>query len=46
MRHDQVYRPRLPKDQIQKELADGAGTQFDPHLTRLFLSEFLSEELG
>jgi diguanylate cyclase (GGDEF)-like protein/PAS domain S-box-containing protein len=45
MRHDQVYRPRLSKDQIQKELADGAGTQFDPHLTRLFLSEFLVEEL-
>lgn len=41
MKHDQLYRSRLSKDQIQKELADGAGTQFDPHLTRLFLSEFL-----
>jgi HD-GYP domain-containing protein (c-di-GMP phosphodiesterase class II) len=46
MRHDQVYRSRLSPDQIQKELADGAGTQFDPHLTRLFLSEFLVEEMG
>ncbi len=46
MRHDQVYRSRLSPEQIQKELADGAGTQFDPHLTRLFLSEFLVEERG
>lgn len=43
MVHDQIYKKKLSLEKVKKELADGAGTQFDPHLTKLFLSEFIEK---
>jgi HD-GYP domain-containing protein (c-di-GMP phosphodiesterase class II) len=44
MVHDQIYKKKLSIEKVKKELADGAGTQFDPHLTKLFLNEFFGKE--
>ncbi len=38
--HNRVYRPALPDQEIQKILAEGAGTQFDPHLVNLFMQSY------
>jgi HD-GYP domain-containing protein (c-di-GMP phosphodiesterase class II) len=32
------YRPALPRDAVFREIAEGAGTQFDADLARLFLT--------
>jgi putative nucleotidyltransferase with HDIG domain len=37
MSSDRVYRKRLAKPVVIKELKDNAGTQFDPHLVEVFL---------
>lgn len=37
MSSDRVYRKRLPKDMVIKELQENAGTQFDPNLAKVFL---------
>ena len=37
MSSDRVYRKALPLEIVKAEIANGAGTQFDPHLTNIFL---------
>lgn len=41
MTTDRIYRPALGLTEAVEELRRGAGTQFDPHLVRLFLEEVL-----
>jgi len=38
MSSDRIYRKRLSKEAVIKELKDNAGSQFDPHLAKVFLS--------
>ncbi len=38
MSSDRVYRKRLSKEAVIKELKDNAASQFDPHLAKVFLS--------
>jgi putative nucleotidyltransferase with HDIG domain len=38
MSSDRVYRKQLSKQAVIKELQDNSGTQFDPHLAKVFLS--------
>lgn len=38
MSSDRIYRKRLSKEIVTKELKDNAGSQFDPHLAKVFLS--------
>jgi putative nucleotidyltransferase with HDIG domain len=46
MKHEQIYRHAFSDDHIRKELLDGAGTQFDPHLTHLFLKDVFGKALN
>lgn len=39
MTHERPYRPARSRDEAFAELTAGAGTQFDPELTQLFLEE-------
>jgi HD-GYP domain-containing protein (c-di-GMP phosphodiesterase class II) len=43
MSSNRAYRPAIPRDAVRREIADGAGTQFDPDLARLFLTLDLAE---
>jgi putative nucleotidyltransferase with HDIG domain len=38
MSSDRVYRKRLPKEAVIKELQVNSGTQFDPNLVKVFLT--------
>lgn len=38
MSSDRIYRKRLSKDMVIKELQENSGTQFDPNLAKVFLS--------
>ncbi|MBU2540387.1 MAG: HD-GYP domain-containing protein [Candidatus Omnitrophica bacterium] len=38
MSSDRVYRKRLSKSVVIKELKENSGTQFDPHLVKVFLT--------
>lgn len=42
MSSDRAYRKALPRDVIHAEISRGRGTQFDPHMTDVFL-ELLDE---
>lgn len=37
MTSERIYREKLTKQQAMKELEEGSGTQFDPHIVTLFL---------
>jgi GGDEF domain-containing protein len=39
MIHDRPYRPRRSSDEALQALADGAGSQFDPEISQLFIEE-------
>jgi HD-GYP domain-containing protein (c-di-GMP phosphodiesterase class II) len=39
MRSDRPYRAALGADEARRRLADGAGTQFDPHVVEVFLRD-------
>ncbi|GBC99597.1 3'3'-cGAMP-specific phosphodiesterase 3 [bacterium HR17] len=41
--HDRPYRPAYPRDQAIAELTRAAGTQLDPDLTHLFVTQVLLE---
>jgi HD-GYP domain-containing protein (c-di-GMP phosphodiesterase class II) len=43
MSSNRAYRPAIPREAVRREIADGAGTQFDPDLARLFLTLDLAE---
>jgi HD-GYP domain-containing protein (c-di-GMP phosphodiesterase class II) len=43
MSSNRAYRSAIPRDAVRREIADGAGTQFDPELSRLFLTLDLAE---
>jgi HD-GYP domain-containing protein (c-di-GMP phosphodiesterase class II) len=43
MSSNRAYRPAIPREAVRREIADGAGTQFDPELARLFLTLDLAE---
>jgi HD-GYP domain-containing protein (c-di-GMP phosphodiesterase class II) len=38
MSSNRAYRAAIPREAVRREIADGAGTQFDPDLARLFLT--------
>ncbi|MBJ7353875.1 MAG: response regulator [Thermoleophilaceae bacterium] len=40
MTNDRPYRKALPTETAIQELADGAGTQFDPELVKVFLDNY------
>ncbi len=46
MLSDRPYREALPLDETIRRLAEGAGTQWDPHITRGFLDLVQHEGLG
>jgi HD-GYP domain-containing protein (c-di-GMP phosphodiesterase class II) len=43
MSSNRAYRPAIPREAVRREIAEGAGTQFDPQLARLFLTLDLTE---
>ena len=43
MSSDRSYRPAIPRDQVLREIADCAGTQFDPELAKIFVTLDLSK---
>lgn len=43
MRLDRPYRKGMGQDRVLKELVAGAGTQFDPDLSRIFVELLLDE---
>jgi HD-GYP domain-containing protein (c-di-GMP phosphodiesterase class II) len=43
MSSNRAYRAAIPRDAVRREIADGAGTQFDPDLAGLFLTLDLAE---
>ncbi len=43
MSSTRAYRPALPRDAVFREIAEGASTQFEPELARLFLTLDLDE---
>jgi putative two-component system response regulator len=45
MSADRPYRPPLATDAIVRELREGAGTQFDPHIAELATTMIENEEL-
>lgn len=46
MQSDRPYRKALSLGKTMQELIDNAGTQFDPELVRIFVSQFSSREAG
>ena len=46
MNSKRVYRNRLPRKVIREEFVRGRGTQFDPHMTDVFLRLFDEHKLG
>lgn len=46
MLSDRPYREALPLDETIRRLAEGAGTQWDPHITRGFLDLVQHEDPG
>jgi putative two-component system response regulator len=46
MLSDRPYREALPLDETIRRLSEGAGTQWDPHITRGFLDLMQHEGLG
>lgn len=46
MSSDRPYRKALPADEIVRRLADGAGTQWDPEIVRVFLDVIPQDGLG
>ena len=43
MSSNRSYRSALPREKVIREIGDGAGTQFDPDLARVFVTLDLSE---
>ena len=41
MTHDRVYRKAISKEQAIREIVTNAGTQFDPHIARVFIEQVL-----
>jgi response regulator RpfG family c-di-GMP phosphodiesterase len=43
MSSNRAYRPAIPREKVLREIADGAGTQFDPELAKIFLTLDLTD---
>ena len=44
MNSDRIYRKKLSREEILKELQDGKGTQFDPEIVQAFIELLQSED--
>lgn len=42
---DRPYRKAMPHDRVLSELVAGAGKQFDPEITHVFVDMLLEEQL-
>ncbi len=45
MTEDRVYRKAMSKEDAVKEIKDKAGTQFDPHVAKIFLESLASTDV-
>ncbi len=46
MTNDRPYRSAMSEDEARRELVENAGSQFDPHLVRMFLEVLDAEDAG
>ena len=44
MTHDRIYRKAIPEEAAVREIIVNAGTQFDPHIARVFVEQVLHQE--
>jgi diguanylate cyclase (GGDEF)-like protein/PAS domain S-box-containing protein len=44
MTHDRIYRKAIPEEAAVREIIVNAGTQFDPHIARVFVEQVLQQK--